>query len=294
MLIGKALGTIFYYLDQRHRRIVTRNLAFAYPQLPKREITRISKGVFQNMGITALEILMLTCLDKEDILDRIKAVGEENFKQAEPQPRKGTIVISAHIGNWEMAHIYGSCYLDTPLTLIARRVSPDFLNRWLNQLRGKFGSLILDKSAAIPKIIKTLRRGAILGILIDQGTLLSEGVEVTFFGKKTNATPAAALLARRYGCPVIPIFCVRDKSGRLQIIAEPPLELRKTDNFQEDILVNTQIMTNVIEDMIRKYPDQWFWFHKRWKRYHPYLYPEDWARRKLKKMKKRQLQGKTS
>ncbi len=293
VFVGKRLGSFFYYLDGRHRRIVRRNLEFTHPNLTRTEILQLSKAVFQNMGITLLEILQLSCLTKQDILNRVKLIGEDHFEKLESNA-KGTIVISAHIGNWEMAHIYGSCYLNTPLTLIARQVKPDIVNQWLNQLRGKFGSQILDKSAALPKMIRALRRGAILGILIDQGTLLSAGVEISFFGKKTNATPGAAILARRYGCPVIPTFCVREKSGYLKIIVKPPLELKKTDNFLADIQANTQIMMDVIEEVIREYPDQWFWFHKRWKRHHPYLYPEDWARRKLQKRKKKLLQEKIS
>jgi KDO2-lipid IV(A) lauroyltransferase len=134
---------------------------------------------------------------------------------------------------------------------------------------------------------RLLRRGKTLGILIDQGTTRSEGVEVTFFGRKALATPAAALLAQRYGSSVVPGFCVRDGKDRLTLIVEPPLSLKQTKDSRADAQINTQIMTEAIEKAVRTYPEQWFWFHKRWKRHYPELYPEDLARRRRRREKRK-------
>lgn len=133
---------------------------------------------------------------------------------------------------------------------------------------------------------RMLRQGNILGLLIDQGTKFSEGVEVTFLGKTVTATPAAALLARRYNSPVLPGFCVREKDNSLTLIVKPPLNLQKTKDSRADLRVNTQIMTDAIEEAVRAYTEQWFWFHKRWKRHYPHLYPEDIARRQKRRQKK--------
>ncbi|MBW2022723.1 MAG: hypothetical protein JRI39_09215 [Deltaproteobacteria bacterium] len=284
---GKFLGNIAYVADARHRRIVKRNLRFAIPSLDSSaKINRTARGVFQNAAISFLEILQMSRLSRNDILQKVQVKGSTYLLDAKNSQR-GTIVISAHFGNWEMAHIFGSCFLNEPLVLVARKVKPSIVNEWLNRVRGRFGSEILDKSSALPRMIRAIRRGKILGVLIDQGTLLSDGVEVTFFGKKTNATPAAAVLARRYKAAVLPVFCVRRKDGDLEVVAYPPLDLQESDDYQQDFQVNTQMMINVIESAIREHPDQWFWFHKRWKRHYPELYKEDWRRRKKKKAKRK-------
>ena len=291
-MTGKALGSLFYLVDARHRRIVRRNIKFAIPEMGASEIRDNSKRVFQNAAISFLEIIQMSRMSAENILKRVSIKGGEHLLEAK-HSKAGAIVISAHFGNWEMAHVFGSCFLKEPLVLVARKIRPSKANDWLNRLRGRFGSEVLDKNSALPKMIRALRTGRILGLLVDQGTLLSDGVEIEFFGKKTNATPAAAVLARRYRVPVIPVFCYRREDGTLQIEVREPLKLQETEDYQSDIQRNTQIMMDSIERVIRQHPDQWFWFHKRWKRHYPELYPEDIARRKKKKRKRRLREAKS-
>jgi KDO2-lipid IV(A) lauroyltransferase len=283
---GKAFGTLAYLLDTRHRRIVRRNLHFIYPHWSKRQIRKTSRRVFQNVGITVFENLQMACFTRQDILQRIRTKGEEHLLDAAKSPN-GAIMISAHLGNWEMTHLYGACLLQTVPVLVARKVQPDFLNRWINGFRTRFGSIILDKAGALPGLLRALRRGKVIGLLIDQGTLSTEGIDIEFFGKTAVATPAAAILARRFDSPVLPAFCVREGDGRLTFIVEPPLPLKKTEDRQADIKENTQIMNDALERTIRTFPDQWFWFHKRWKRHYPQLYPEDLAKRRRDKEKRR-------
>jgi KDO2-lipid IV(A) lauroyltransferase len=283
---GKLLGMLGYVLDRRHNRIVKRNLRFIYPQWPRNRIRRLSKDIFQNMGITLLEICQMACLSREDILRKVGIRGRGNLLNA-MKNSKGVILISAHLGNWEMAHIFISCYIQTPLVLVARKIRPKVLNEWVHQVRTRFGSVVLDKAGALPKIARILHHGGPVGVLIDQGTLRSEGVEVAFFGKTVTATPAAAILARRYNSPVLPAFCIREGDGSLTLVVEPPLDLRRAKDMRGDLQVNTQMMNDAIERAVKAYPDQWFWFHKRWKRHYPYLYREDLARRKLQKARKK-------
>jgi len=171
-----------------------------------------------------------------------------------------------------MSQIYIECLLQTHFVIVARKVRPDLLNNWLNRLRTRFGSIIIDKKGALHKLTRALRSGALVGLVIDQGTTFSEGVEIKFLGKPATATPSAAILARRFGSPVFPVFCVREDDGILTVIVEAPLALKKTDDRNADIIENTQLMNDAIEKMIMAYPDQWFWFHKRWKRHYPDIY----------------------
>ncbi|MBW2194211.1 MAG: lysophospholipid acyltransferase family protein [Deltaproteobacteria bacterium] len=284
--IGCFLGTLAYIADRRHRLIIRRNLQFIYPEWSKNRIRKFTKLVFQSMGITVMEISQATCFSRKDVLHRTRIKGKEYLLNAIKNP-KGVIIISGHLGNWEICHLLLVCYLQMPITLVARKIRPEFLDRATHKFRTHFGNVVVYKKRALSQMARTLNQGKALGLLIDQETKHSKGVEVTFFGRTVIATPAAALLARRYNSSVLPVFCVRERDGRLTLIVEPPLTLKKTEDSAADLKTNTQIMTSAIEKVIKAYPEQWFWFHKRWKGRHPYLYEEDLAKRQQRRQKRK-------
>ena len=283
--LGRLLGTLFYFLDLRHRRIVRRNLKFAFPQWDWPKVLRVSKRVFQNFGITALEIIQISCSNVEEV--RAKAMTIEGMKNLDYlTQKKGVILISAHLGNWEMSAQFVSGLVKSSFVAVARKIRFKPFERWVNGLRTRFGGELIDKKGAMPEMRKALNSGKILGILIDQG---GEGATTKFFGHDVQAHAAVALLALRSRCPVIPAFCVREENG-FRIILESPLKLQRTSDLRADIQTNIQLMMDAVEKAIRTYPDQWFWFHKRWKAFHPHLYSEDMQKamrreeRRLKKM----------
>ena len=283
--MGNILGSIACLLDTRHRRIVKRNLKFANPEWPLDKINKTSIKTFQNMGITVLEICQMTCFSKKDILQKVRIKGKENLLNT-IKSHKGVIMISAHIGNWEMCHLFLSCYMQKSVVVVAQN-QPNIIERIIHKLRTSTGNTIISKKGAMIKLVRTLRKGKMVGLLIDQGTSRGEGVDVTFFDRKTNATYAASLLAARYHCPVVPVYCIRESDAELTVVVEPTLKLHKTDDVRADLQTNTQIMTDSVEKIISLYPEQWLWFHKRWKRHHPELYPEDLARRQRQREKRR-------
>ena len=283
--VGNILGGLAYLFDARHRRIVRRNLKFTHPQWPEEHIRKLTLRIFQNMGITVLEICQMTCFSKEDILQKVSIRGKENLLNTIKSP-KGVIMISAHIGNWEMCHLFLSSYLQKSQVVVAQN-QPYIIERIIHKLRTSTGNTIISKKGAMIKLVRTLRKGKMIGLLIDQGTSRGEGVDVTFFGRNTYATHAASLLAARYNCPVLPVYCIRESDAELTVVVEPPLKLHKTDDVRSDLRTNTQIMTDSVEKMVSLYPEQWLWFHKRWKRHYPELYPEDLARRQRQREKRK-------
>ena len=283
--MGNILGSIAYLLNARHRRIVKRNLKFANPEWPLDKINDISIKTFQNIVITVLEICQMTCFSKKDILQKVRIKGKENLLNT-IKSHKGVIMISAHIGNWEMCSLFLSCYMQKSVVVVAQN-QPNIIERIIHKLRTSTGNVIISKKGAMIKLVRTLRKGKMIGLLIDQGTSRGEGVDVTFFGRNTNATYAASLLAARYNCPVLPVYCIRESDAKLTVVAEPPLRLHKTDDVRSDLRTNTQIMTDSVEKMVSLYPEQWLWFHKRWKRHYPELYPEDLDKRQRRRDKRR-------
>jgi len=288
--MGMVLGMLMYFVDVPHRRIVRRNLQFIYPEWTSDHIKETSAHIFQNIGITIAEICQITCFSQDDILQKVKLKGEEHLLNAIKR-NKGVILISAHIGNWEMIAPFLSAHFGSQASMVGRQLRVSIVHRFILRLRTRFGATVIDKEDGMPKMMRAVRQGKILGIMLDQGTKSKMGVKLNFFNRAVTATPAVALLAIRCKSPVIPIFCIREADGRLTIIVESPLNLKRTKDLRFDINTNTQIMMDAIEKAIRVYPEQWFWVHKRWKKYYPHLYPEYMARRKRRRAKKNRKIG---
>ncbi|MFO7962502.1 MAG: hypothetical protein R6U50_01130 [Desulfobacterales bacterium] len=285
--LGRLLGGMVYRLDPRYKHIVKQNLQFAFPRMPDHLINRAALGVYQQFGLTLVELLKMAAISRGDILCAVKIRGREHLEKAIGQGG-GFIFFSAHVGNWEMAHLFASVLIDADLALVAKKLPHKTLNTYINRLRSKFGNRVITKKGALPHMSRALRNKKIVGLLIDQETRNSEAVQVEFFNKTVNATPSAAMLARRYGCPVLPVFCVREKNFRQHVlVVRPPMNLVRTKDIHEDVRMNTQMMTDEIESIVRMYPTQWFWFHKRWKRHYPHLYQREIARNHRREKKKR-------
>jgi len=286
--LGKSLGFLIYALDIRHRRIVRRNLKFAFPDWPWDRVLDVTRRVFENLGIAIFEIIQLSCLPNEKLLMRVRIDGKENIKYL--LSPKGTIVISGHLGNWELALLFAASYFGDRLLAIARKIDFAPLDRWVYNFRTRFGGEVINKTGALPDMTKSLRSGNVLATLIDQGTKPGEGIDAMFFNRKVLATPGIAMLAMRTKVPVIPAFCVRDQNG-FTVILNPPVKMQKTKNLRADIQVNTQRIMANIEAAVRKYPEQYFWFHKRWKIYYPHLYHEDLERKQRQRERQKRKSG---
>ena len=283
--LGKILGTLLSFFCVATRRVVRRNLEFAYPELTSGEIRSLSKRVFQHFGTAVLELVQLSYLPRDKILDRFNVQGATYLIDA-LEKQKGLIIVSAHMGNWEFGLQFFPCYIERPLVGVAKRFRYPPLDRFVHHLRTRMGNKIIYKSGALPELSRTLREGGIVGLLIDMSRR-KDGVEVQFFGRKATATPAAALLAIRCNSPVVPAFCFRQADGRFGTQIGPPVEIKRTKDLRTDLQTNTQIMTDRVEQVVRSHPEQWFWAQKRWKEFYPHLYREAEARRQRHSLRRK-------
>jgi len=286
--LGKILGFFLYYFALSHRRIVLRNLQFVYPEWSRNQIHNLTKRICQHFGITILEFLQMVYLSPEELVKSVKIRGMEILAEALSNQR-GVVLISAHIGNWEIAWQVCPGYLQRQITGVAKKLRNKRLNRMIHNRRTHFGNRILYKKGALPDLMQTLRRGGMVGLLLDISRRF-DGVEVTFFGHRATATPAAAMLALRCKSPIIPAFSHRNAEGQLIIQIEPPIEIRRTGDLRADLQINTQLITDRVERVIRNYPDQWNWTLKRWKEFYPALYPE--TEERMRKIKRKELKKK--
>lgn len=270
--LGGALGGLAYRLDPHHRTIVERNLRFAYPEWTLPQVAAVSLRVFQNFGRSIMEVLQLLRMSRAEVLTRCVLTGEDHMHQALAGGR-GAILVSAHLGNWELGLQFLACRFNTPIHLVVKSFAPRALNDGLNRVRTRFGNRIIDKKKAFPAMRKAIRAGGVVALMVDLSRL-KQSVEVAFFGHRARASHAAALLATRCGATVLPVFCHRNAAGRIAIDLGPPLDFQRSHDLKNDLQRNTQLLTDRVEAAVRRHPDQYLWVQRRWKDYHPYLYPE--------------------
>lgn len=268
--IGSAIGRALGRLDRPHRRIVRRNLAFAYPDMDESQRRRLEGRVFRNYGISLFELFQMGFMRPEDVARRMRFYGLENFREALLR-RRGVIAVSAHLGSWELGMQALPCVFGMHLTAVAKKFKSNFVENWIHSVRTRFGNAILYKKDSLADMTRILRSGGILAILIDMARR-KDGVDVRFYGRKATATPAVAMLALRCRAAVLPTFSLREPDGRIGVHAEPEIEMRRTRDLRADLVTNTQRITDVVEGMVRRHPEQWFWLMRRWKEHYPELY----------------------
>jgi KDO2-lipid IV(A) lauroyltransferase len=262
--LGEWVGTAMFWLMPRRRAIGFRNLDIAFGnELSVEEKTRILRLTFKNLGKSLAEILQFSKMSREYIRQKHTIIGQEHYLAAREQG-KGVIFLTAHIGNWEMAlHIQSAA--GYPLNIVVRPLDNPYLDRLMTKRREMFGSTVLARRNGLKYILAALRKQETVGILMDQNTLRSRGIFVDFFGKPACTIPVIALLALRYHVPVIPGFLVRTGFDTHTLYFHEEVEIIRTGDTQNDIKANTARFNAIIEEFIRKYPDQWFWIHNRWK-----------------------------
>ncbi len=262
---GEWVGDAMYRCMPRRRAIGLKNLHIAFgSELSEQEKTRILRLTFRNLGKSLAEVLYYPRMSVEFLREKASIIGQEHYLTAKKQGQ-GVIFLAAHIGNWEMTPQVQSAF-GYPLHVVVRPLDNPYLDRLVTKRREMFGSTMLSRRNGFKDILAALRKKEAVGILMDQNTLSSRGgIFVDFFGKPACTTPVIALLALRYNVPVLPAFVVRTGFDTHTLYIGQDVEILRTGDTQNDIAVNTVRFNGILEDFIRKYPDQWFWIHNRWK-----------------------------
>ncbi|KPK88630.1 MAG: hypothetical protein AMJ94_14545 [Deltaproteobacteria bacterium SM23_61] len=260
----EKLGRLLYGLDDRHRRIALRNLALAFPEKEKKEREAIARSAFTNLGRVVAEFTFIPRLSKKNVDRYISFQGLENFHRA-LEKGKGVLFLTAHYGNWEWMAAAFPLFSGHPTYVVFRPLENRFLDGVVQRLRTTTGNRSIPKRKAMGQILRVMKAGKTVGILLDQNMAWQEGVFVDFFGEAACTNTGMALLALKTGAAVLPAFNLRGRDGRYRVIIEPELSLIRTGDKDADVLQNTQLFTRVIERYIRNYPDHWLWVHQRWK-----------------------------
>jgi tetraacyldisaccharide 4'-kinase len=262
---GRFLGRLLGDLDRRHVAIASENLRHAFPHWDEARRLRTARGVYAHFGQVMLDLLWLDGRPREQVLPLVEVVGWENFEAALAQAGgRGILLPTAHIGNWEI-HGISHAWLHAPVGVVARVLDNPLLDRRLRACRSMTGNVVIYKQRALAQILRLLREGKGVAILVDQNVQEKDGIFVEFFGRPAATTPVVGALAVKTGCAVVPGRTELRPDGRYRLSYGPPLAWTPSGDRQADIAAVTQAVTRCIEAWVRETPEQWLWIHRRWK-----------------------------
>lgn len=264
--LGRAMGRIAYWLPGKLRCTGERNLAIAFPEISEPERQRLLRGCFDSLGRLLAEFSQFPRMSPERLRQMIEydQVGLAHLREAEKNGR-GVIFLTGHLGAWEVLS-FGWSALEYPLSFLVRPIDNPRIEEMVKRVRTRFGNIAIDKKSAARQALRVLRQKGTLGILSDLNTQPYEGVFVPFFGRLACTNAGIATLALKTDAVVIPTCAVWDaKRGKYFFHGDPPVELVRTGDHQRDVEINTGNFAAAMEHMIRLFPDQWLWIHKRWK-----------------------------
>ncbi len=256
-------GSLMYHLQTGRRASVLANLCQVLgPETPQAELERLARGVFRNGAANYFELLRLPSVKLEDVRQRVRLHNFEHIDAALAAGR-GVIVISGHLGAFDyVAQILGTRGLSAVVP--AEPIAPRRLFEFVTRLRNSHGLRFVRADVGVMfALVKALRRNEIVGLAIDRD-VRGDGLPLPFFGATTTFQPGAAILARKLGVPVIPIFIIRSPDFTADVYVEPPLGIIVSDDAERDTRENLQTMLAVVARYIRAYPDQWVAFEPVW------------------------------
>lgn len=262
--VGAALAWLFYALHRRWRQVADFNFRLAFPQMSEAERARLLKRAYRHWGWLLAEFARFPRHSSRSIEDVIVYDGLENYQAAAARGR-GVLYLTAHIGAWELSSFSHSLH-GYPLAYLNRPLDNPRVDALVNRYRSLGGNRPIDRRDAARAIFEVLRSGGAVGILMDQNTLDGDGnVFVDFFGLPASTTAGLARIALRTGAAVVPGFVIWDEGlGKYRLRFDPAVELVRTGEAERDVVENTARFNKIIEDYIRRYPDQWLWIHRRW------------------------------
>jgi KDO2-lipid IV(A) lauroyltransferase len=247
---GRFYGRMLDQLVPRLRRVARENLSFALPELSTAARERLIDGVFESVGRVVAGFARFPRINRANVDDWIRVEGAEHVENALARGR-GVIFATGHLGNWELS-AFAFALLSRPIHVVVRPLDNPLMDVLVERYRGLSGNQLIGKRDYVRGILEALRRNEMVGILADQHT--QDGVWVDFFGRLAAATPGIARIAAKTGAAIVPGFALWSEEERKYVL-----------RFYPEVPPGTAQVQKAIEAVIREYPGQWLWIHRRWK-----------------------------
>jgi KDO2-lipid IV(A) lauroyltransferase len=263
-LFGRMLGALAFMIPMSRKRAAFENILLSFNgKMGKRDAKRLLLRVFFHFGQMLFEVPHATRLSNRNAHQYVTFEDEENLLNAY-RGNRGVLALTGHVGNWELMSAALAIRFG-PGAVVVRPIDFSPFDKLMRDIRTRRGMEIIPKQHSMRKLMAALRQNKGIGILLDQNVDWYEGEFVNFLGRMACTNKGLALIAMKTGAPVVPIFSVRQRDGRYRIVIQKEVELINTGDRIRDLQDNTALFTNIIESFVQKYPDQWFWFHNRWK-----------------------------
>ena len=261
---GAGVGALAWGLVPRLRRTGLRNLELAFPEKSEEERTRILRAMYRGLGWQLAEFCQMPRYSRENTRQRMRYEGLEHYLAAR-EKGSGVLIVTAHLGAWELSSFWHSL-MGYPMTMVIRRLDNPRVDPMVNTIRCLHGNRVVHKDDFARGLLAAMKRGDTVGILMDTNMTPPQGVFVPFFGVEACTASGLARVALRTGAAVLPGFMVWEASEQKYVLRfGPEIELARTGDDEHDVVENTARFTAQIEAMIRRYPEQWLWVHRRWK-----------------------------
>lgn len=261
--VGARKAAFLLMLRPDLRRGATKNLKLAFPEWTGKQRRAVIRGMVTQLGWMAAEFAHFPGYNKSNIERIVLLDGFENFASAQAQG-KGVLFLTGHMSAWELAP-FAQAIFGHPLHFLVRAIDNSRVDTLITHYRCLSGNLPIEKNQSARAVLRVLAANGTVGILADHNTLPAEGVFVDFFGIPACTTAGLARFALHTGAPVVPGFLHWDPAVRkYRLCFEPEVEMSRTGDEAADILENTQRFTRVIENYVRRFPEQWLWLHRRW------------------------------
>jgi KDO2-lipid IV(A) lauroyltransferase len=258
---GNMLGEVCWVLVPRKRKRMAIENIMCSLSLDRKQAYQIAKQSTTRFGKMFMEVLRMPTVNKDNIKQYV-AIDHPEYLTEALSHGKGVVLATAHSGNWEMLGASLAMY-GFPLVAVVQKQTNGDMDKFINENRTRAGMHVTYKTG-VREMVRMLEEGQIIGLLMDQDAH-RDGVLVEFFGRLASTPPGAAALARMKGAPIIPAFITANDDGTHKVILHPPEWVEKTNNREEDLLLMTQKLTNIIEQHVRNISHEWFWLHNRWK-----------------------------
>lgn len=267
--LGRIIGRIFYYVDRHHQRIIKANISLVYGKaLSNREIQTLGRESCEYLAMNIVDLLKLDkIVTAENYRNFLDIRGLNHLMQAIKRGR-GTIAVMGHFGNFPL--IRYACYLNLPpKAVIIRKLDNPYLDNFVKSILRIHEAKIIRPKGALTKMRDLLLKNFVTVTLADQKAggpkQQRYGVSVDFFGIPSQTHITAPLLQRRTGATVLPAFVIRKGPLRYRIEIHEPPHFTRTEDEALDLKNNTRALNKIFESYIKRYPQEWFWLHRRWK-----------------------------
>jgi KDO2-lipid IV(A) lauroyltransferase len=269
--VGAWIGGLGYRPLGVRRAVVERQVRAAFPELPEPEVHRIARASYENLGRTTIEAALLSACTVEQVAGMFEGVQGWDVVERARALGRGVFFVSGHLGNWELAGSYLASRM--PFEAVARRMQNPLFDAYVTETRNRIGMTVIHDADAVRRVPRASREQHGVGFLVDQGASGLASAWVPFFGRFAKTPRGPAVFALRLGAPVIFAAAIRQPSGRYMMHLED-VPISPTGERDTDIDRIVTDYTATIERWIRRYPEQYFWHHRRWKHQRPGTPPE--------------------